>query len=117
MRAQHASHIPDWRSLAAAAALFIAPWALHYTSAMATLATCFSAVILVIVSTMAIAEVDDTEEPEYLILGAWLLISPWVLGFWTDKSALLVHILFGVELIVHAAWEIWAAPAGPTRDL
>lgn len=112
MRLQHMTHIPDWSSLAAAAVLFVAPWALHYTSAMATLATCFSALILVILSSMAIAEVDDTEEPEYFILGVWLLISPWVLGFWTDKSALVVHILFGAGLIIHAAWEIWAAPSG-----
>jgi hypothetical protein len=111
MRLQRLTHLPDWGSLAAAAALFISPWALHYTNPMATLATCFSASILVILSTMAIAEVDDSEEPEYLILGAWLLISPWVLGFWTDASALIVHMVFGVGMIVHSAWEMWGAPS------
>lgn len=107
MRAQHISHIPDWSSLAAAAVLFMAPWAFHYTSVMATVATCFSAIILVILSAMAIAEVDDTEEPVYLIFGGWLLISPWILGFWTDANALIVHLLFGAGVVIHAAWEIW----------
>lgn len=111
MRAQEDMHMPDWGSLVAAVVLFVAPWAFHYSSGMATLATSFSALILIILSAMALAEVDDTEEPEYLILGAWLLISPWVLGFWTDKSALVVHILFGAGFIIHSAWEIWAAPS------
>lgn len=112
MRAQQdMSHMPDWGSLVAAVVLLVAPWAFHYSSAMATLATSFSAVILVILSAMALAEIDETEEPEYLILGAWLLISPWVLGFWTDKSALVTHILFGAGFIIHSAWEIWAAPS------
>ncbi|MBI1868133.1 MAG: SPW repeat protein [Methylocystis sp.] len=104
MQLRRVSHLPDWTSLAVAALLFMSPWALHYTSVMATIATCFSAVILVILSGMAIEEVDPTEEPEYFIVGVLLLVSPWILGFWTELAALLVHSVFGALLIIHAAW-------------
>lgn len=119
MQVQRLSHhIPDWGSFVVAVIMFISPWMFHYTSAMATLATCFSAALLVVLSTLAIAEVDETEEPEYFILGAWLLISPWILGFWWDKSALAVHVVFGALLIIHAVWVIWVArPSEPNRGL
>jgi len=111
MSTQPISHIPDWRSLAVAAILLLAPWVFHYTSWMATLATTFSAAILLLLSAVAFAEIDDSEAPEYFIVGVWLVVSPWILGFWPDSPALLVHLLFGGGLIAFAAWEIWGASA------
>jgi hypothetical protein len=105
------AHFPDWTNFAVSAALLLAPWIAHYQSVMATIATTFSALILLILAAIAIAEVDDTEEPEYFIVGLWLLISPWILGFWSDGRALAVHVLFGVGLVVYAAREIWGAQA------
>jgi hypothetical protein len=111
MPTQRISHIPDWGSLAIAAVLLLAPWILHYTSWMATLATSFSAGILLLLSAVAIAELDDSEAPEYLIVGVWLVVSPWILGFWPDQRALFVHLLLGGGLVAYAAWQIWGAPA------
>lgn len=111
MATRRISHIPDWGSLGIAAALLLAPWILHYASWMATLATSFSAAILVLLSAVAFAELDDSEAPEYLIVGAWLLVSPWILGFWSDSRALLVHLLFGGVLLAYAAWQIWGVSA------
>ncbi|MBU3889450.1 hypothetical protein FM996_05280 [Methylosinus sporium] len=111
MPTQRISHTPDWSSLAVAAILLLAPWILHYTSWMATLATSFSAVILLALSAVAFAELDDSETPEYLIVGVWLVISPWMLGFWPDTRALLVHLLFGGGLVAYVAWEIWGVSA------
>jgi hypothetical protein len=111
MRAQRiSSHLPDWSSVAVAATLLLAPWLFGYSDSMATLATCFSALILLLVSAIAIAEIDEDEGPEYFIVGAWLLISPWVLGFWSDTSALLTHALFGVAIVASVAWAIWGRP-------
>ncbi len=63
-------------------------------------------------------EVDPTEEPEYFIVGVLLLVSPWVLGFWTDPTALLVHSVFGVLLVIHAAWVLSReSPSEPKRGL
>jgi len=111
MSIRRIAHTPDWSSLAIATILLLAPWILHYTSWMATLATSFSAAILLLLSAVAFAEIDDSETPEYFIVGVWLLVSPWILGFWPDTRALLVHLLVGGVLVAYAAWEIWGASA------
>ncbi|CAN2534500.1 MAG TPA: SPW repeat protein [Methylosinus sp.] len=111
MSTRRISHIPDWSCLAIAAILLLAPWIVHYTSWMATLATSFTAVILVLLSAAAFAELDDSETPEYFIIGIWLLVSPWLLGFWPDSRALLVHLLVGGALVAYAAWVIWGGAA------
>ena len=42
------------------------------------------------------------------ILGLWLVIAPWVLGFHTMALALWDHVIVGILLIVLAAWDLWA---------
>jgi hypothetical protein len=38
-------------------------------------------------------------------LGAWLVISPWVLGFSGSSTALLTHVVVGFAAIVLAIWS------------
>ncbi len=40
-----------------------------------------------------------------LILGLWLLISPWVLGFADVRNALLNHIVVGALIALLALWR------------
>jgi hypothetical protein len=39
------------------------------------------------------------------VLGAWLVISPWVLGFSTAALPTLTHVLLGIAAIVLAIWS------------
>ncbi|MEK7654208.1 MAG: SPW repeat protein [Patescibacteria group bacterium] len=41
-----------------------------------------------------------------LILGIWLIVSPFVLGYWRVTSALWVQITVGVLLSLVAVWQI-----------
>lgn len=46
------------------------------------------------------------EERESLLLGFWLLISPWVLGFRTSTAHFWNAVIIGALLIVHAIWVL-----------
>ena len=38
------------------------------------------------------------------LLGAWVMVSPWVLGFHTSEAAVWNNILLGLAVIVLACW-------------
>ena len=40
-----------------------------------------------------------------LILGIWLLASPWILGYWKVSAALWNQIIVGVLLILLSLWQ------------
>jgi hypothetical protein len=43
-----------------------------------------------------------------VILGIWVLISPWVLGYSTNNGALANNIVMGIIVIILAAWSALA---------
>jgi hypothetical protein len=46
------------------------------------------------------------EEWVTLALGAWLLISPWILGFTTSDALMWNAIIIGAIVIVLSAWTL-----------
>ena len=86
--------------------LFFSPWLLGY-SAEQTAA--FNAhVIGAIVAVFALAALfafQDWEEWVSVALGAWLVASPWILGFSAANTALLTHVLIGLATIILAIWS------------
>ncbi len=42
-----------------------------------------------------------------LVLGLWVLVSPWVLGFYGINTALWSNIAVGILIIVVALWELF----------
>ena len=54
------------------------------------------------------------EEWLNLIVGTWVLVSPWVLGF-AGTTATRVHFVIGVIVAVLAALEIWLLYQRPPR--
>ena len=43
------------------------------------------------------------------LLGLWLLLSPWILGYWRITSALWSQVVVGVLIILLSLWEIVGA--------
>jgi len=41
------------------------------------------------------------------VLGAWLVIAPWVLGFGSLAAAAWNHVIVGLLVLALAAWELW----------
>lgn len=45
----------------------------------------------------------------FLILGLWVLISPWALGFSSFNTAMWSNVIAGVLIIVCALWELFGS--------
>jgi len=52
-----------------------------------------------------------------LILGLWILVSPWILGFSDITTALWSNVIIGALVMVFALWELFGvkplAPSSP----
>jgi hypothetical protein len=62
-------------------------------------------VIIAAISIAALAAFAVWEEWLNLVMGLWVLVSPWVLGF-PSGAAMPVHIVIGVVVAVLAALGI-----------
>jgi hypothetical protein len=61
--------------------------------------------ILMAVSAAALAAFADLEELLALLLGLWMLASPWALGF--PHTATKVHVAVGLLVAYLAGLELW----------
>jgi len=93
--------------------MLISPWVLGYqgeTTAM------WNAVVLGIligaVAIGALAQPKAWEEWANVVLGIWLVISPWVLGFSTMREPMANAAIVGVVTAVLALWTL-----GTDKDL
>jgi len=60
-----------------------------------------------LVAWFALAAFAVWEEWLNLIVGLWVLVSPWVLGFQGTTRPMAVHVVVGIVVAVLAAIEIW----------
>jgi hypothetical protein len=116
----------DWVMLVLAVWLFISPWVLGFASAAMvaaapsggaampspglTTAAWNAWVLGVVVAALAIwAIAMFAEWHDWVtgILGVWLVIAPWVIGFSAMAAALWDHVIVGILIVVLAAWELW----------
>jgi hypothetical protein len=78
----------DWINLVFGAWLFFSPWLLQYaTVGTASWNSFIFGVAIVVFAVWALFVPRTWEELTNFVLGAWLIISPWVLGFSMDKLA------------------------------
>lgn len=42
-----------------------------------------------------------------LVLGIWVLVSPWILGFYAINIALISNVIAGVLIITLSLWELF----------
>jgi hypothetical protein len=99
--------------------LFISPWVLGFAPGAAlagSAAVAWNAWILaVIIGVFAIAALvraQPWEEWINLIAGAWLFISPWVLGYYlTNPTALWNSLIIGALVFILSIWDLNTQPA------
>jgi SPW repeat len=65
-----------------------------------------SGIIIAVLSVAALAAFAEWEEWLNLVVGLWVLVSPWVLDF-ANTAAMWVHIVIGIIVAVVAAIEVW----------
>jgi hypothetical protein len=96
----------DVLNLILGAFLFFSPWIFGFASGAPTQNAMISGIVIVILSIAALAAFATWEEWLNLIVGLWLIVSPWVLGF-AGTTAAQVTIAVGVLVAVIAAVELW----------
>ncbi len=86
--------------------LFVSPWLFAYADKDARLDLWASGAAIAAISIAAIVAFSNWEEWLNLLLGLWLIASPWVLGF-VHTRAMHVSIGLGVMVAFMAALELW----------
>ena len=104
----------DWINLVLGLWILISPWALQF----ATTGHAWNAYVVgagvAILAAAALIAFQPWEEWVNLALGAWLLISPWLLGFSTATIAMWNAVILGALVVVFAGWAL-AQVQGPTQ--
>lgn len=107
-------HWQDWVNFLLGLWVFGSPWLLEHS--MVTEAPAggilgmwtlwLVGLVVAVIATMALYAFNSWQEWANLTLGAWLLVSPWVLGF--SQSAVLMWnaVIFGAGLFVLASWAL-----------
>jgi hypothetical protein len=96
----------DVYNLVLGAFLFVAPWLFSYAYASAKTDDWISAAIVVASSIAALVAFAEWEEWIGIIVGLWVLVSPWVLGFQHARAAA-VNVAVGLLIAFMSALELW----------
>ncbi len=121
----------DWANLVLAIWLFISPWVLRFgavqtaapgaTGAGAPVAGAGNAawnawvlgVVVFLVALSAIGRMEFWQERIAMLLGIWIFIAPWVLGFTARSAASWDHWIVGALIFLIAAWNLTQARRMP----
>jgi SPW repeat-containing protein len=86
--------------------LFVSPWLFAFSYGPARADAFASGAILVLVSGLTIFAFTKWEEWISLLIGCWVLASPWVLGF-PHRSGMHVAAAVGAVIVYLSALELW----------
>jgi hypothetical protein len=95
--------------------LFISPWLIGFQELRyASWNAWIGGFVIAILALAAIAALQEWEEWVNLLAGAWIAISPWILGFTGLKNVLWTHLAVGLIVAALAALELWFMHKTPT---
>jgi hypothetical protein len=102
MRKWHRESILDIYNLLLALFLFAAPWLFAFGNGGAKIDVWVSSAAVAVVSILALIAFSNWQEWLNLLLGVWLIISPWVMGFTHTKA---MHFGIGIgAAVTFLAW-------------
>ena len=97
----------DWCSWLLGLWLCISPWALRFDlEPTATRITVITGILIILAEMMTLSVYRAWEEWINVILGAWLVICPWILGI-SSSVARVNLIVVGLLVMALAFYEIW----------
>jgi hypothetical protein len=105
----------DLYSLMAGLFLFASPWLFALTSEHARIDIWATSALIATTSILAIVMFSDWEEWLNLLLGFWLVVSPWALGF-AHTTAMHISIGAGIVVTFMAALELWLVNYDPQQS-
>jgi hypothetical protein len=108
MRKWRAESVLDLYNLGLAIFLCLSPWLFARANGTAAIDLRASGAAIALLSLAAIAAFATWEEWANVLLGIWLIGSPWVLGF-AHTRAMHFSIAVGAAVAFLAALELWLA--------
>ena len=119
MRKWQRESVLDLYNLLLAALLFASPWLFRLTNSPGKMDLWATGAVIAVISLAAMIAYKDWEEWANLLLGLWLIVSPWLLGFAHTRA---MHLSIGIGIVVAflAALDLWlhyeAAHFDPSRQ-
>ncbi len=116
MRIWRRETILDLYNLVLGGFLFLAPWLFAYAYGVARADDWVCSAIVAASSLGALLAFAEWEEWVSLIVGLWLMASPWLLGF-AHAKAMPINVGIGLLIAFMSALELWlihydSAPQG-----
>jgi SPW repeat len=101
-------HWEDWINLILGIWLFASPWVLRFASTdiTANQNAFLIGILLVVANAVMLSAFRVWEEWFTVALGAWLVISPWVLGI-TGIAATANFVIVGLIVLALSLYEVW----------
>ena len=104
----------DWTNVLLGCWLVVSPWQMGYTlNETATTNACGLGAVLIVFNLISVCRlVDEGQEIFNILLGIWLICSPYVLGFATDREPAINALAAGVMVVALSVWQIYDATKG-----
>src|ERR1035437_73335 len=101
----------DWTNVLLACWLVVSPWQMGYLLDEAgTTNACGLGAVLIVFNLISVCRlVDEGQEIFNILLGIWLICSPYVLGFATDREPAINALAAGVMVVALSVWQIYDA--------
>ena len=101
-------HWEDWLGAALGVWLCASPWVLQFArdDTVATQNAFLVGLLLIVVETVVLFAFRPWEEWINVVLGAWLVISPWVLNI-SQTAAVANFVIVGLLVLGLALYEVW----------
>ena len=101
----------DWVYVIVGVWLVVSPAAMGYLSDSPASANSWGiGGVLIVFNLIAISRVFGAGQAVFnILLGGWLILSPYQLDFATDKEAANITIVTGVLVVAFACWQIYDA--------
>ena len=106
MRKWRAESVLDLYNILLALILFVAPLFLAHASRTAVFDLRLSSAAIIILSLAAILAFSIWEEWVNLLLGFWLIVAPWLLGF-AHSRAMHYSIAIGAAVAFFVLLDLW----------
>ena len=95
--------------------LFISPWLFAFANGKLRIDTWVSAALVAVISLLALIAFRDWKEWVACILGLWIAVSPWVLGF-QHTMAMFINLAVGLSIAYLALLDLWLSHYGPSPE-
>ena len=100
--------LQDWASLICGALLFLAPWVVGFVSDPASTRTAWiTGLVTAVLAIAALVRFAEWEEWVTAVLGLWMIVAPWIVGFAAFRHASATFLILGIIVLVASASELW----------